>query len=91
MEQELKKPTFSPEKKYEWKPEDTFSLTGQEFAYLYNTLAAEENELVMKLERLNLLKKKLVEAVESGVAKEVTEDKKEDGEAEVVEATEVKE
>jgi hypothetical protein len=31
-------PTFDPTKKYQWTPETTFAMNGQEFAVMLNTL-----------------------------------------------------
>lgn len=64
---------FDPTKNYEWKPEDIFVLSGQEFAFLYNFLTAEKQKLMGQLEVMKILEEKLIKAVEDGVAKEQAE------------------
>lgn len=70
---------FNPEKTYKWNPEDQFVLNGKEFSFMYNSMMERRAKLLTELEQLNIFQQKLVEAVESGVAKEVeaeSEDKK---------------
>lgn len=64
-------PTFSPEKRYRWTPEDQFTLTGVEFAMILNQVLERKQKLLQELEVTNLLEQKLKEAVESGVATEM--------------------
>lgn len=61
---------YDPAKSYTWTPEDTFVFKGGEFGFLFNSLIKEEAELLRKLELINVMKSKLKEAVEAGVAKE---------------------
>lgn len=65
---------FDPSKNYEWKPEDTFMLSGQEFAFMYNFVTSEKAKLMAQLELMKILEQKLVKAVEDGVAKEVAKE-----------------
>jgi len=62
------KPTFNPNVNYQWNPEDTFTLSGQEFAFMYNFLLAKRNEINQQFQ---IFENKLIQAVENGVAKEV--------------------
>lgn len=75
VEKELK---FNPEKTYKWDPEDQFVLNGKEFSFMYNSMMERRNKLLTELEQLNIFQQKLVEAVESGVAKEVEPESVED-------------
>lgn len=59
---------YDPTKSYIWQPEDEFNFTGGEFGFLFNSLLKEESEILRKLEMINLMKLKLKEAVERGVA-----------------------
>ena len=71
---EVKK--YDPSKAYRWNPEDTFTLTGQEFGFTYQVLNAKKMELLQQLEIIGILENKLKEAVESGVAVEHVEEAK---------------
>lgn len=67
---------YDPSKAYRWNPEDTFTLTGQEFGFTYQVLNAKKMELLQQLEIIGILENKLKEAVESGVAVEHVEEAK---------------
>lgn len=69
------KPAFDPQKRYRWTPEDTFELTGVEFALILNQVLERKQKLLQELEINNILEAKLKAAVESGVAVEVTDAK----------------
>lgn len=69
------KPAFDPQKRYRWTPEDTFELTGVEFALVLNQVLERKQKLLQELEINNILEAKLKAAVESGVAVEVTDTK----------------
>lgn len=73
VKQEVKKPVFDPQKRYRWTPEDTFELTGVEFALILNQVLERKQKLLQELEINNILEAKLKAAVENGVATEVTE------------------
>ena len=70
---------YDPQKKYTWGPEDQFTLTGNEFGLILNSLRAvlgtPEASRVMLAHQANTIIEKMVErAVETGVAKVVIED-----------------
>jgi hypothetical protein len=58
-----KGPTYSPDKNYEWEPEDTFELSGVEFSTLLNTTRAMMN-------CLSILENLLKAGIEAGVIHE---------------------
>lgn len=62
------KSKFNPNVNYQWSPEDTFTLSGQEFAFMYNFLLAKRNEIN---QQFMIFENKLIQAVENGIAKEV--------------------
>lgn len=69
-------PTFDPSKKYQWTPETTFSLNGQEFAVLLNTLrgllSTEFVQLILSTPAASeTMEKLLKDAVEDGRAVEI--------------------
>ena len=67
-------PVFDENKNYEWKPEDEFVLSGDEFGFLFQTLKAEINGTNIgpknKVSQYDILLSILKTAVEKGVAKE---------------------
>ena len=70
--------TYDPSKKYTWSPEDVFTLTGQEFGLILNTvrsiLSTEEAAKILLANQTNqAIEKVLAVAVESGVVKEAPE------------------
>jgi len=72
-------PTYDPNKKYTWSPEDAFVLSGNEFGVLLNTLRAilgtAEAQRVLLADRANsVIENAFGRAVEMGVAKEVVEE-----------------
>jgi hypothetical protein len=62
---------YDPAKTYRWETDTVFSLSGQEFGFIFNSLLTKRKELLRELDILNVLEAKLKDAVESGAAKEV--------------------
>jgi hypothetical protein len=70
---------YNPNKKYTWGPEDQFSLKGDEFGLILNSLRAvlgtPEASRIMLAHQANEIIEKMVErAVNDGVAIEVVEE-----------------
>lgn len=70
--------TYDPNKKYTWSPEDVFTLNGQEFGLVLNTIRAilstEEATKILLANQTNLvIEKILANSVETGVVKEAQE------------------
>ena len=70
---------YDPNSKYTWKPEDTFTLTGQEFGLILNTvrsyLSSEEAARFQLMIQANeVVEKLMIEGVESNVIKEAIEE-----------------
>jgi hypothetical protein len=70
---------YDPAKRYTWTPEDTFTISGQEFGLFLNTvrsyLSSEEAarfQLMMKANEV--IEKIMIQGVESEVIKEVVEE-----------------
>lgn len=68
-------PKYDPSKIYVWQPEDKFTLTGLEFAQLYQTAQAEilipgGISVKQKMDVFKLLESIVIAAVEAGVATE---------------------
>ena len=81
---------YNPNSKYTWNPEDTFTLTGQEFGLFLNTvrnfLSTEEAARFQLMVQANqVIEKVLKTAVESDVVKEVIENSTEAPTMQVVE------
>lgn len=71
---------YDANKQYKWTPEDVFTLTGQEFGLILNTvrayLASEEAaRFHLMLKTNEAIDNVLSRAVESGAVKEVSEEK----------------
>lgn len=62
---------FNPNVNYSWNPDTEFTLVGNEFGFILNTLLAKEEELRKELQIIAILKDKLKDAVERGEAVEV--------------------
>lgn len=67
---------YDPSKRYTWTPEDTFTLTGQQFGLILNTvrayLSSEEAARFELMTQANeVIEKLMIEAVEADVVKEV--------------------
>ncbi len=65
---------YDPTKNYKWDMDAKFTLDGQEFGMLFNMLLKKRRELLKELDMINLLQSKLQEAVDAGVATEITAD-----------------
>lgn len=70
---------YNPNSKYTWNPEDTFTLTGQEFGLFLNTvrnfLATEEAaKFQLMIQANQVIEKILKTSVEANIVKEVVEE-----------------
>lgn len=70
---------FDTSKSYQWKPEDSFEITGLEFDFLQNfftreVMSPEGNVPLDKVRGYNIMQELLKNAVEQGVAIPVPED-----------------
>lgn len=68
--------TYNPNSKYTWTPEDTFTLTGQDFGLILNTVRAylsseEAARFQLMLKTNEVIEKLMIAGVESDVIKEV--------------------
>ena len=75
---EQQTPSYDPNKKYTWTPEDSFILSGGEFGLVLNALRATLNtqeaaRILIANEANKIVESALQRAVESGVAKEAEE------------------
>ena len=76
---EQQTPSYDPNKKYTWTPEDSFILSGGEFGLVLNALRAvlntqEAARILIANEANKIVEGALQRAVESGVAKEAQEE-----------------
>jgi len=67
---------YDPSKRYTWTPEDTFTLTGQQFGLILNTvrsyLSSEEAARFQLMVQANeVIEKLMIEGVENDTIKEV--------------------
>lgn len=70
---------YDPSKKYTWTPDDSFTLSGGEFGLILNALRAALNteeaaRILIANEANKIVEGALQRAVESGVAKEASEE-----------------
>lgn len=70
---------YDPQKKYTWGPEDQFTLTGNEFGLILNSIRAvlgtpEASRIMMAHQANGIIEQMVQRAVEAGVAKEVIEE-----------------
>jgi phage baseplate assembly protein W len=70
---------YSPDKKYTWGPEDQFTLTGNEFGLILNSLRAvlgtpEASRVMLAHQANNIIENMVQRAVEEGVAVEIQEE-----------------
>ena len=75
---EVKSPKYDASRRYSWTPEDTFTLTGQEFGILLNTIRGilgtpEAAKVLMAKDANDAIEKVLANAVEAGIVKEAPE------------------
>jgi hypothetical protein len=76
--QETKTPKFDPNKKYTWSQDEVFTITGGEFGLLLNSLRAvvstkEAQTILMASKAADLIEEVLIQNVEKGIIKEITE------------------
>ena len=69
---------YDPNSKYTWKPEDTFTLTGQEFGLILNTVRAylsseEAARFQLMIQTNQVIEKLMIAGVEADIIKEVLE------------------
>ena len=72
---------YDPQKKYTWGPEDQFTLTGNEFGLILNSIRAvlgtpEASRVMMAHEANGIIEQMVKRAVQAGVAKEVIEEQR---------------
>lgn len=70
---------YDPAKRYTWTPEDTFTLTGQQFGLILNTvrsyLSSEEAARFQLMVKANeVIERIMVSGVEADIIKEVQEE-----------------
>jgi hypothetical protein len=70
--------TYDPAKKYTWTPEDTFTMSGQDFGLILNTvrsyLSSEEAARFQLMIQTNeVIEKLMIQGVEADIIKEVAE------------------
>jgi hypothetical protein len=70
---------YDTTKRYTWTPEDTFTLTGQDFGLILNTVRAylsseEAARFQLMLKTNEVVEKLMIAGVESDVIKEVVEE-----------------
>lgn len=75
---ENKKPTFDPNKRYNWEPDAEFTMSGRDFGYILNTfrmvMSSQQSQLLHMVEKAaSKMDFILIQAVEAGIAKEVPE------------------
>ena len=67
---------YDPAKRYTWTPEDTFTLTGQQFGLILNTVRAylsseEAARFQLMMQANEVIEKLMIQGVESDTVKEV--------------------
>lgn len=72
------KPTYDPNKRYTWTPDDSFILSGGEFGLILNALRSvlgtpEAARILLANQANEVLESTLARAVEDGIAKEMEE------------------
>ena len=75
---EQQTPSYDPNKKYTWTPEDSFILSGGEFGLVLNALRSvlntqEAARILIANEANKIVEGALQRAVENGIAKEAEE------------------
>jgi hypothetical protein len=76
--------TYNPNKKYTWSQEDVFTLSGQEFGLVLNTLRAivntpEAATILLAAEASKGIESVMARAVEANIVKEVVDGPTTDG------------
>ena len=69
---------YDPNKRYTWTPEDTFTLTGQQFGLILNTVRAylsseEAARFQLMMQANQVIEELMIKGVESDIIKEVEE------------------
>lgn len=69
------KPSYDPNKRYMWKPDDQFAISGSEFGVLLNALRAilhtPDAQRILLADKANeIIESTLAKAVEDGIVKE---------------------
>jgi hypothetical protein len=67
---------YDPSKRYTWTPEDTFTLTGQQFGLILNTVRAylsseEAARFQLMMQANEVIEKLMIDGVENDTIKEV--------------------
>jgi len=67
---------YDPAKRYTWTPEDTFTLTGQQFGLILNTVRAylsseEAARFQLMMQANEVIEKLMIQGVEADIVKEV--------------------
>jgi hypothetical protein len=67
---------YDPAKRYTWTPEDTFTITGQQFGLILNTVRAylsseEAARFQLMVQANEVIEKLMIEGVEADIIKEV--------------------
>jgi hypothetical protein len=70
---------YDPAKRYTWTPEDTFTLTGQQFGLILNTVRAylsseEAARFQLMVQANEVIEKLMIDGVENDTIKEVVEE-----------------
>lgn len=78
QEAQVVTPTYDPNKKYSWTPQDQFALSGGEFGLILNAFRAvlntkEASTILMANQANTVIEEILAKAVESGMVKEAEE------------------
>lgn len=71
--------TYNPSSRYTWTPEDTFTLTGQQFGLILNTVRAylsseEAARFQLMMQANEVIEKLMIDGVENDTIKEVIEE-----------------
>ena len=80
VKQPTEGPKFDPKKKYAWSPETVFTISGNDFGLLLNTLRSitstkEAQTIILAHEAGDALEKTLATGVETGIIIELPENK----------------
>lgn len=67
---------YDPAKRYTWTPEDTFTLTGQQFGLFLNTVRAylsseEAARFQLMMQANEVIEKLMIDGVEADIIKEI--------------------
>jgi hypothetical protein len=71
--------TYNPSSRYTWTPEDTFTLTGQQFGLFLNTVRAylsseEAARFQLMMQANKVIEELMIQGVETDIIKEVEEE-----------------